>query len=354
LQIPDRYIVLLHDQCDGLDQLVATATRTQLLTNADGVYLFHTKLRDEHHFDVIRLENPIKVSANEIAPLHRVRHALEQVLRHRAKHDQRSLAMQKIDDELLSFHYERAQYDKPQHAAINAQQAMTENGVPVLLEGDGRQAVGVVLVHGFLASPAELRVLAEEWHTAGHTVYLVRLKVHGTSPWDLREHSYADWFACVQRGVEIIQGLCEKAAVVGFSTGGSLALYTAGQCEVQSALPLSGVCAICVPVCFQDPQMRYVPLVHGVNRLVRSLSSMDGVTIFTKNESENPHINYRHIPMRGLYELRLLVKPSNMTVFSTYLSHCAKNIHSIRCAVGCVACKRCSQQRCLSTNKWYR
>ena len=27
---------------------------------------------------------------------------------------------------------------------------------------------------------------------------------------------------------------------------------------------------------------------------------------FRENESENPHVNYRHIPIRGLYELRRL------------------------------------------------
>ena len=46
---------------------------------------------------------------------------------------------------------------------------------------------------------------------------------------------------------------------------------------------------------------------HQANRIVRSLSSLDGVKSFTSNESENPHINYRHMPIRALYELRRLV-----------------------------------------------
>ena len=307
LQIPDRYVGLLHGQCEGLDLLLATATRMQLLTSADGVYSFHSKLRDEHHFDVIRLENLVEVYANEIAPLHRVRRALVQLLRQRDDHDQKALAMQQVDDELLAYHYERAQYDKPEHAAINAQQTMTEDGAPKLLDGDGCHAVGIVLVHGFLASPAELKALAEELQASGHTVYLVRLKGHGTSPWDLRERSYEDWFGCVRRGIEIIQGLCEKVAVVGFSTGGSLALYAAGQAGGPLIPALAGVCAISVPVRFKNPKMRFVPFVHGANRLVRSLSLMDGVKVFVENDAENPHVNYRHVPMRGLNELRRLV-----------------------------------------------
>jgi esterase/lipase len=54
--------------------------------------------------------------------------------------------------------------------------------------------------------------------------------------------------------------------------------------------------------------MRFVPLVHGANRLVQSVSTLDGVMPFTLNDSENPHINYRHMPVRALYELRRLVE----------------------------------------------
>ena len=37
------------------------------------------------------------------------------------------------------------------------------------------------------------------------------------------------------------------------------------------------------------------------------MSSLEGVLPFRENESEHPHINYRHMPIRGLYELRRLV-----------------------------------------------
>jgi hypothetical protein len=71
------------------------------------------------------------------------------------------------------------------------------------------------------------------------------------------------------------------------------------QSSVQFNIP--GVCAISVPVRFQNPQMHFVPFVHGANRLVRSLFRMEGVKSFAANESENPYINYRHIPMRGYF-----------------------------------------------------
>ena len=44
-----------------------------------------------------------------------------------------------------------------------------------------------------------------------------------------------------------------------------------------------------------------------MKKLVRWVSPADGIKPFQMNESENPHINYLHMPIRGLQELRLLV-----------------------------------------------
>ena len=53
--------------------------------------------------------------------------------------------------------------------------------------------------------------------------------------------------------------------------------------------------------------MRFVPLVYSANRLVRWVSSFEGIKPFKTNDSEHPHINYRQMPVRGLYELTVLV-----------------------------------------------
>ena len=130
----------------------------------------------------------------------------------------------------------------------------------------------------------------------------MRLKGHGTSPWDLRDRSWKDWLASVERGHEIMSAFVNRVCLVGFSTGGSLALCLAAE----QPPGLAGVCAVAVPLKFQDRNMMFVPLVHGANSLVRWMSSFEGVP-FRENRSEHPDINYRHIPIRGLYELRQLV-----------------------------------------------
>ncbi len=162
---------------------------------------------------------------------------------------------------------------------------------------------GVVLVHGFLASPAELRGMGEKLEALGFAVIGVRLSGHGTSPWDLRDRSWEDWLGSVRRGYEIMSGLADRIFLAGFSTGGALALRFAAERPGK----LIGVGAAAVPVKFRNRNIVFVPILHGVNKLTRWVSSLEGLMPFRPNDSENPEVNYRHMPIRGLFELRRLV-----------------------------------------------
>lgn len=303
LRNPQAYRGLVGGECAGLDQFLDMASKMGLLDSGDHEYRFLPKLRAEHEFDAIRLENLVEVYANEAAPLRGVAQAVTEALDASGHMAPEALAMLRFDDSLISFEWDRQQFSKPRHEQVNRQETATESGEPYLLMPERPRSLGVVLVHGFLASPAELRELGEQLYARGYPVLGVRLKGHGTSPWDLRERSWQDWLGSVRRGYEIMAALAPRVALVGFSTGGALALILAA--ERPSAL--AGVVAACVPMRFQDRGMRFVPLVHGANRLVRWMSSFEGIKPFQTNASEHPHINYRHMPVRGLYELTLLV-----------------------------------------------
>lgn len=100
-----------------------------------------------------------------------------------------------------------------------------------------------------------------------------------------------------------MRALRPRVFLVGFSTGGALALMLAAR-ALES---LEGVVAVSVPIKFQNKNMVFVPLMHRANRFVRWLSSFEGVMPFRPTQTEHPHINYRHMPIRGLYELRRMV-----------------------------------------------
>ena len=62
-----------------------------------------------------------------------------------------------FDDEIRAYEWCQEKYSLPRHAHINDQETATEGGEPYLLVPDGARDTGVVLVHGFLASPAALK-----------------------------------------------------------------------------------------------------------------------------------------------------------------------------------------------------
>ena len=70
--------------------------------------------------------------------------------------------------------------------------------------------LGVVLVHGFLASPAELKAFGERLAALGHPVIGVRLSGHGTSPWDLRDRNWQSWLDSVWRGYRIMSHIAQR------------------------------------------------------------------------------------------------------------------------------------------------
>ena len=304
LRNPDAYTSLLTGDCTGLQQFLLTASNMKLIEAHADSYRFLPKLSEEHGFDEIRIENLVEVYANEIAPLSKVGSAIEDALLDAQKIDGKAVARLHFDDEQIAWLWDKAQYSKAKHNDINRQQTAVLDPRPFLFEPTEPNGVGVVVAHGFLASPAEVRGFSRQLVDLGYTVVGVRLKGHGTSPWDLRDRRWQDWLESVRDGYEIVCSFTDRVALVGFSTGGALVLRLAAERPVG----LCGTAAICVPIKFQNKNMKFVPLVHGANRLVRWMSSQEGIMPFRLNlKTENPTINYQQLPIRALYELTQMV-----------------------------------------------
>jgi esterase/lipase len=169
---------------------------------------------------------------------------------------------------------------------------------------ENHNRIGIVLVHGFLSTPAEVRGFAEQLSALGYAVIGPRLKGHGTSPWDLRERSWEDWVESVQQAYDVMQAYCDRICLIGFSTGAAASLLLA------STQPdgLVGVVAVSTPIKFVNKNMVFVPLLHTANRLVSWVPAYEGILPFRYNsETENPHINYRSMPVHGLFELQVML-----------------------------------------------
>ena len=308
LMYPERYGGLLQGQCTALEQFLRTTTYAGLIEHNAERYTFLPKLLEEHGFDEIRLENPVEVYANEVAPIAPALEAVKSAISDAAILSEQRLAELLFDDQRRALMLDREAYSKPEHKAINRLQTQVEDPGPFFFQpepvaADEIKPLGVLLVHGFLASPAEVRPFGEHLSRLGYPVVGIRLKGHGTSPWDLRARSRQDWLQSVRQGYDILAPFVEKICVVGFSTGGALGL----QLAAEQPPKLAGVAPIATPMRFMNKNMVIVPLVHGANQLVQ-LVKAEGMMPFRPNESEHPHINYSHMPVRALYELGRLVE----------------------------------------------
>lgn len=299
---PDRYRLLLEGVCFELERFLKTCKDAGLVGRTPQSYRFLDKLCDEHAFDEVRLENPVMVYANEVAPLAQVRATMDAALDAAQMISEPEIGSLLFDDELRAHQWNRDFYTAPRFHEINAQETATHTGEPYMLLPDGKVETGVLLVHGFLASPAELRAYGQKLCAEGFAVLGVRLAGHGTSPWDLKTRDWQDWLNTLRRGYRILSAFADHIVVVGFSTGGALALLLAAE----EPRALVGVAAVAAPLRFQDRAMALVPLMHGLNKLASLFPNSDGVMPFRDNVSENPDVNYASIPVHALYQLREL------------------------------------------------
>lgn len=303
LRDPDNYADLMLGRCAGLDQFFLTAAQLGLIQLQGDQYRFLPKLCQEHEFDEIRLENMVAVYANEARPAAGLNEVISMVIHHAPNTTPNELAEHLFDDERVAFHWDKARFSKPHHQELNSRETATQNAEPFLILPKTRNRLGIVLVHGFLASPAEVRLFADKLGHLGFAVIGPRLKGHGTSPWDLRERHWQDWLASVQRACRIMQYYCDDICLVGFSTGAALSLLQAAE----QPDGLAGVVAISAPIKFQNKNMLFVPLVHHANRLVSWLRAYEGIMPFRPNDTEHPDINYSTMPVHSLFELHLMV-----------------------------------------------
>ncbi len=115
--------------------------------------------------------------------------------------------------------------------------------------------IGVLLTHGFEASPNEVRELAQYLADRNITVYVVRLKGHGTDIKELDNTKWQEWYKDYENGYDELSKRTKKVVVAGHSLGGALALYFAEQKDT------AGVISLASPIGLQDKRAEYAWLI---------------------------------------------------------------------------------------------
>ena len=154
---------------------------------------------------------------------------------------------------------------------------------------------GVLLCHGFTATTAEVRLLAQALFANGYTVSGPLLPGHGTTPRDCNRYTWEDWAACLEQAYQQLARQCQKVVVGGESLGALLALHlAAAHAEVAAIL------------CYA-PALR-LRLGRAVTFIVPFIAPL--ITSFPKPAStdENPWQGYGVDPLKGVQQLLRLQK----------------------------------------------
>ncbi len=176
-------------------------------------------------------------------------------------------------------------------------------GAPFLLKHPSSKK-GVLLVHGLMAAPEEVREWAGFLYSKGYSVYAPRLAGHGTSPVDLAGRRYSEWNESVERGYAILKNYCEMIVIGGFSTGAGLALLNA----IQYPEKFDAVISVSAPLKFKSFSTGFVEIMHTWNIIAKSLGIESFGKVYARNHPDNPHINYFKCPIKAVAEVRALMR----------------------------------------------
>ena len=275
---------------------MAVALDTGILTTRDNSFVKDpSKFSSPYDFHRARIDNPIEVMANAVEPLTDLQRTVNRLAFHSRFWIKRKVA------QYLSNHAVEEFNKDYQAFFVEGETKPPSVGMPFLIKGKSKD-IGVVLSHGYMAAPLEVRELAEYLGRLGFWVYVPRLKGHGTSPEDLATRSYLDWRDSVDQGYAVISNICKRVVAGGFSTGAGLALDLAVRVKA-----VSGVFAVAAPMRLKDFSARFAPAVDLWNRLMERARQAGAKKEFVENKPENPHINYLRNPISGVVEIDRLM-----------------------------------------------
>jgi carboxylesterase len=172
---------------------------------------------------------------------------------------------------------------------------VSEENQPFFINKAG--STGILLIHGFTATPWEVRELGESLAAEGYNVYGTLLEGHGTNRADLRKTSWEDWYNDVKNSHEALAYISDKIFVVGVSTGGSLAILLE-----EDGYKVDGIVCLACPIFLRDKNTWLAPLlkyfywyqwrnVSDGDKLhyyeYRPLGSVHQLTELIKHSSEN-------------------------------------------------------------------
>ncbi len=290
-----------HKEFDSVFEL---AKSQNLITEIAGHKIRINKdiLNKKYDFHEIRRENTLQVIANEFFLLDDLNNIVAKIckisdvqLRHKVFEEICERDFQIFDNDYKKFFDQKFSKDK-------------KVGSPFFLSSNPKSCakakkVGVLVCHGYKSAPQEVFELGKFINDFGFKVYGVRLKGHGTAPVNMKHVTWQDWYDSMQRGYAALKNCCSEVVIIGFSTGGLLALLSAAHKK-----NVTGIVAINSALKLLDLRTMLVPGINMWNELLDKLNISKSKMEYVDDYPENPHINYNRNYLKGVEQLEKLMK----------------------------------------------
>lgn len=286
-------------RCEALESVVREGCREGVLVEDGEFYVVCKELFDRTiPYQDIRLRLTAKVIANEFEPLT----ACVEVLR-RSVNQELGVGRFRLSREI-----ERAQERRFEEAYLRYYDESLSKSPEVgagfdMWPENGRSRAGVLLMHGYMAAPMEMREVGKSVCEQGYHCHGVRIEGHGTAPRNLSDTSWEEWLLSVQAAFIRMKCQHERVYLVGFSMGGLLALMKAS--ELGRAA--DGVVAINPALRLKDGRAGLSGAALLWNGVLQNLRIEAGKLEYVENEPANPEINYTRNYVRGVHQLGLLI-----------------------------------------------
>jgi len=158
--------------------------------------------------------------------------------------------------------------------------------------------VNCLLLHGFTASPSEMRFMGDFLNQRGYSVCAPLLPGHGTTPEDLNSTGWADWYLAAG---EIAERLVEKGdpvVVVGLSMGALLALEAGARIR-----GISGIVVINPPLILRDWKTYWSRVIKVFRHYVPK-----NIDASYKEMEKQGRFAYDRIPLRAMVSMQSMGK----------------------------------------------
>lgn len=167
--------------------------------------------------------------------------------------------------------------------------------------------IGCLVIHGFMASPAEVGWLGQYLAEQGYTVSVPRLTGHGIDPTYMPRLRWQDWYAHVVDNYQVLKQQCEKVVVVGHSMGGLLSILLASKYDVDALVVAAAPMSIPTPLM---PYTRYVSWVMPFRNFPSEKKLIDLICVEQEQRDEPVigRVNYSRWSLRAVYELYRLIR----------------------------------------------